>query len=317
VGKYIAGKLAHLVLVLLLVSFATYALLDLMPGSIEYSLFGPDASPAQRELAREQLRLDDPFLVRYGRWLGDAVTGDLGRSYRDNRPVMDDITPRLPVTLELAALAMFISIVLAIPLGVLQAYREGRAADRVAGFSSVLLISVPQFLVAVILITVFAVKLDWLPISGLARVTDAGWIDHFKSMLLPAFSLACAETAVLSQVLRNDMIGTLKEDYVLSARAKGMPTRNILFRQALRPSSISLLTLAALNAGRLLGGAVVVEVLFGLPGIGKMIVDAMGTNEIIKLQAGVLIIATMYVVLNALTDIAYGYLDPRVRHARA
>jgi peptide/nickel transport system permease protein len=316
-ARFVAGKLLHLVLVLFLVSFATYALLDLMPGGIEYSLLGPDATPDQIAQVREQLHLDDPFIVRYTRWLGDAVTGDLGRSYRDNRPVMDDITPRLPVTFELAALAMFISIAIAIPLGVYQAYREGHVADRVAGLGSVLLISVPQFLVAIILITVFAVKLDWLPISGLARLSDAGLVEHLKSLTLPALSLAFAETAVLSQVLRTDMIGTLKEDYILSARAKGMPTRNILMRQALRPSSISLLTLAALNAGRLLGGAVIVEVLFGLPGLGKMIVDAIGTNEIIKVQAGVLVIATIYVVINTFTDIMYGYLDPRVRHARA
>ncbi|MCU1374006.1 MAG: ABC-type transporter, integral rane subunit, partial [Actinomycetia bacterium] len=310
-AKYIGGKVVHLVLVLLLVSFATYALLDLMPGGIEFSLFGPDATPEQVANARQQLKLDDPFVVRYGRWLGHAVTGDLGRSYRDNRPVMDDITPRLPVTFELAALAMFLAVLLAIPLGVLQAYRQGRTADRVAGFGSVLLISVPQFLVAVILIAIFSIRLDWLPISGLARLSSAGLVDHLRSLALPAISLALAEAAVLSQVLRNDMISTLKEDYILSARAKGMPTRNILLRQALRPSSISLLTLAALNAGRLLGGAVIVEVLFGLPGLGKMIVDAIATNEIIKVQAGVLVIATIYVVLNAVTDVLYGFLDPR------
>jgi peptide/nickel transport system permease protein len=313
---YVGGKLVHLALVLLLVSFATYALLDLMPGSVEFSIFGPEASPEQISLARERLNLDDPFFVRYGRWLGDAVTGDLGRSYRDNRPVVDDISPRLPVTFELAGLAMLVSVVLAIPLGVVQAYREGRIADRLAGAGSVLLISLPQFLVAVVLITVFSIKLEWLPISGLARVSDAGLADHLRSLTLPTLSLAFTETAVLSQVLRTDMIGTLKEDFILSARAKGMPTRHILVRHALRPSSISLITLAAINAGRLLGGAVIVEVLFGLPGLGKMIVDAISTNEIVKVQAGVLVIATIYVALNVFTDILYGFLDPRVRRGR-
>jgi peptide/nickel transport system permease protein len=313
-GRYVGAKVLHLAVVLLIVSLLTYALLDLMPGGIEYSLFGADATPQQIENARTQLHLDDPFVVRYGRWLGDAVRGDLGRSFRDNRPVMQDITPRLPVTFELGALAMLIALLSAIPIGVYQAYRENRRADRILGVSTITLISIPQFLTAVILITIFSIKLDWLPVAGYSRITSGGIVANLKSLTLPAFSLALAEMAVLSQVLRADMITTLKEDFILSARAKGMPTSNVLFRQALRPSSISLLTLAALNAGRLLGGAVIVEVLFGLPGLGKMIVDAIASNEVIKVQAGVLVIATIYVTLNAVTDILYGFLDPRVRH---
>ena len=178
------------------------------------------------------------------------------------------------------------------------------------------MVSVPQFLLAVILVAVFAVRLGWFPTSGLARITEEGLWANLRSLALPAITLGLAEAAVLSQVLRADMIGTLGEDYILSARAKGMPTTNVLFRQALRPSSFSLLTLAAISAGRLLGGAVVIEVLFGLPGIGKMMVDAISTGEVIKVQAGVLVIATIYVVLNALTDVMYGVLDPRVRDAR-
>ena len=316
-ARYIGTKLIHLVIVLALVSFATYLLLDLMPGGIEYSLFGSDVTPAEIELARTNLNLDDPFIVRYGRWVTDAITGDLGTSFRDNRPVIEDIRPRLPVTFELAGLAMFIAIVLAVPMGVFQAYREDKPVDKTLSFSSVLLISIPQFLTAVILVTIFAVKLKWLPVSGFSRISSAGLKENLKSLTLPAFSLALAEMSVLSQVLRADMVTTLKEDYILSARAKGMPTRNILFRQALRPSSISLMTLAALNAGRLLGGAVVIEVLFGLPGLGKMIVDAISTTEISKVQAGVLLIATIYVTLNAITDILYGFLDPRVRRAHS
>jgi peptide/nickel transport system permease protein len=315
VARYIGTKLIHLAVVLALVSFATYLLLDLMPGGIEYSLFGSDVTPAEIELARTNLNLDDPFIVRYGRWVGDAITGDLGTSFRDNRPVIEDIKPRLPVTFELAGLAMFIALVIAIPMGVFQAYREDKPVDKALSYSSVLMISVPQFLTAVILVTVFAVKLKWLPVSGFARISEEGLKENLKSMTLPALSLALAELSVLSQVLRADMVSTLKEDYILSARAKGMPTRNILFRQALRPSSISLMTLAALNAGRLLGGAVIIEVLFGLPGLGKMIVDAISTTEISKVQAGVLLIATIYVTLNAITDILYGFLDPRVRRA--
>jgi peptide/nickel transport system permease protein len=314
VGRLIGAKILHLAIVLLIVSLLTYALLDLMPGGIEYSLFGQDATPQQIANARKQLRLDDPFIVRYGRWLGDAVRGDLGRSFRDNRPVTQDITPRLPVTFELGSLAMLIALLAAIPIGTYQAYRENRRSDRILGVTTITLISIPQFVTAVILITIFSIKLDWLQISGYSRITSDGIVANLKSLALPAFSLALAEMAVLAQVLRADMITTLKEDFILSARAKGMSTSNVLFRQALRPSSISLLTLAALNAGRLLGGAVIVEVLFGLPGLGKMIVDAIASNEVIKVQAGVLVIATIYVTLNAVTDILYGFLDPRVRH---
>jgi len=223
VARYIGSKLIHLAIVLAIVSFLTYLLMDIMPGGIEYSLFGSDATLAEIELARENLNLDDPFIVRYGRWLGDAVTGDFGQSFRDNRPVIEDIKPRLPVTFELAAFAMLIALVFAVPMGVYQAYREEKLVDRTFSFSAILMISIPQFLCAVILINIFAVKLGWFPVSGFTRISQGGLKENLKSLTLPAFSLAFAEMAVLSQVLRADMVTTLKEDYILSARAKGMP----------------------------------------------------------------------------------------------
>jgi peptide/nickel transport system permease protein len=315
-GRYIAAKLVHLAVVMLLVTLATFALLDLMPGGPEYAIAGPEATPAEIAKVKHDYGLDDPFVVRYGRWLGDALHGDLGRSFRDNHPVADELVARLPVTFELALLAMIVGLVIAVPLGIVQAYRSRKPSDKALSFGATLVVSVPQFLLAVILVAVFAVRLGWFPTSGLARITEEGLWANLRSLALPAITLGLAEAAVLSQVLRADMIGTLGEDYILSARAKGMPTTNVLFRQALRPSSFSLLTLAAISAGRLLGGAVVIEVLFGLPGIGKMMVDAISTGEVIKVQAGVLVIATIYVVLNALTDVMYGVLDPRVRDAR-
>ena len=315
-GLYIARKFIHLFAVMVIVTLMTFALIDLMPGGAEYAIAGPEATPEQIAEVRADNGLDDPFIVRYGRWLGDALQGDLGRSFRDNQPVGDELVARLPVTFELAALAMLVGLVVAIPLGIYQAYRANRLGDKAFAFGSILVVSIPQFLLAVIFVAIFAVRLDWFPTSGLARITEDGLWENLRSLALPALTLGLAEAAVLSQVLRADMIGTLGEDYIMAARAKGMPTRNVLFRQALRPSSFSLLTLAAISAGRLLGGAVVVEVLFGLPGIGKMMVDAISTSEVIKVQAGVLVIATIYVALNAFADILYGFLDPRVRDAR-
>ncbi|MCB0996034.1 MAG: ABC transporter permease [Acidimicrobiales bacterium] len=314
--RYLGQRILHVVLVLLLVSVATYALLDLLPGSPAYAILGTDATPEAVAAIEEDLGLNDAFPVRYVRWLGDAVTGDLGKSFKDNQPVWKDMQPRIPVTVELAVGALLLALVVALPVGMWQAYRENRAADKGLGFAAFTLISMPPFLIAILLVFLFPITLDKFPVTGWARISDEGWWQNLRYAFLPILSLSLTEMAVLSQVLRGDMITTLKEDFVLSARAKGMPTGTILFKHALRPSSFSLVTLAAVNLGRLIGGTVVIESLFGIPGLGKMLVDAIAAKELVKVQAAVLLIATVYVVLNTLVDVTYGWLDPRVRRAR-
>lgn len=314
--RYLGQRLVHVVIVLLLVSVATYGLLDLLPGSPAYAILGTDATPEAVAAIEEDLGLGDPFVVRYLRWLGDAVQGDFGKSFKDNRPVIDDIRPRISVTVQIALGAVLLSLVFAVPIGMWQAFRENRFVDKALGFSAFTMIAMPTFLIAVLLVYIFPLTLDRFPVTGWRRISEDGLWQNLRYAFLPILSIALTEVAVLSQVLRGDMITTLKEDYVLSAKAKGMPTRTILFRHALRPSSFSLVTLAAVNLGRLIGGTVIVETIFQIPGLGKMLVDAILSKELVKVQAAVLLIATVYVVLNTLVDLAYGWLDPRVRRAR-
>ena len=211
---------------------------------------------------------------------------------------------------------MVIALLIAIPAGTWSAYRAGSRFDRVVTGISFAAISVPTFLAAVLLVLVFGISWRVFPVSQWARPTEEGWLTNLHHALLPALALALPEAAVFTRLLRNDMMGTLREDYVLAARAKGMPARHVLFRQALRPSSFSLITVCGITVGRLIGGTIIVEQVFGLPGIGRVIVTAAKNNDFTLVQGGVLLVAVIYVAINLVVDILYGALDPRVRRGR-
>jgi peptide/nickel transport system permease protein len=300
-------RLPAMVATLLIVSFLTFLLTSLLPGD-----------PAVQILAavRDDLRLDDPVPVRYLDWLGDAVTGDLGRSYRTQQPVAEAIAERLPVTIEVGALAVVIALAAAIPLGTWSAFRAGGVSDRVITGTTFGVLAVPAFMMAIMLILVFAVTLQWLPATGWVRLTDDP-LGNLRTAILPALSLALGELAVYTRLLRADMITTLQQDSITMARAKGIPTSRILFRHALRPSSFSLMTVVGLQVGAILGGAVIVETLFALPGIGRLLVDSISQRDLVMVQGVTLVIATSFVVINVVVDILYTLLDPRIRHGRA
>ncbi len=308
-------QLRHVVIVMFIVTFLTFILIDLLPGDPAIALIGETAQPEQIEAVRAELGLDDPVYVRYVSWLGDVVQGDLGRSFRTNQPVVDSLTQRIPVSLELMALAQIISLVIAVPLGIYSAYRPGRVVDRssmTAGFG---MIAMPPFVAALLLILIFASWLGWLPSSGYVRLTEDVF-GNVKSLLLPAVTLAIGQVAVYQQLLRADMIATLQEDYVMMAKSKGLPTWHILLRHALRPSSFSLITLAGVNMGRLISGAVIVEVIFAIPGIGQALVQSIYNRDFIILQGMLLFTAAAYVFVNLAVDLMYAVLDPRARRAK-
>jgi peptide/nickel transport system permease protein len=311
-------RLPAMLATLLIVSFLTFLLTSLLPGDPAIQILGADNAndPDSVEVVREELRLDDPLLVRYGAWLRDVASGDLGRSFRTDQQVLDAILERLPVTLEVGGLAVLIALLFAIPLGTLSAFRAGGRADRVVTGASFGLLALPPFMVAILLILVFAVTLGWLPATGWVRFT-ADPIDNLRHALLPALSLAVGEMAVYTRLLRADMITTLQQDSITMARAKGIPTSRILFRHALRPSSFSLMTVVGLQVGAILGGAVIVETLFALPGIGRLLVGAIYARDFIILQGVVLFVATGFVAVNFIVDMLYAVLDPRIRHGRA
>ena len=313
-SKMIAGRLTRLVLTLLVVTFITFISTNLLPGDSVNALIPIEAQQDREfvEQIREEWGLNDPMVVRYGRWLGDAVQGDLGRSLVTGQPVTDEITHRLPITLELMAVAIGLSLLIAVPLGVFTGYREGRRSDRVISGLAQAGLSLPGFVIGLILIYVFALRLHWFPAVGWNRLSD-GLGPNLKTVALPALSLAVIEIAVYTRVLRSDMIATLKENYILSARAKGLTNRFILFRHGLRPSLLTLVTVVGLNIGLLIGGTLVIEYLFAIPGIGKRLFSAIQQRDFMMVQAITILITVFYVVVNTITDLTYMVVDPRIR----
>jgi peptide/nickel transport system permease protein len=331
-SRYIARKLLHILVVLLLVSFFTAFMLDLTPGDPAYAILGDQATPEQVAQVHKDLELDRPFYQRYIQWLGvghiidskDYTTGilqgDFGTSYRTKEKVMDVIKERLPVTLELVVLAVLLALAIAIPIGIFTAYRADGKFDRSWRAASSALISLPPFVSSLILVFIFALTLRHtffhFPVTGWTRLTD-NLPNNLWSAALPVFTLALIEIPAYSILLRADMIATLQEDYILAARAKGLPTMRILLRHALRPSSFSLLTLAALSLGRLIGGSIIVETVFALPGLGQLLVTSITQKDVLIVQGVVMFVAIAYVLLNAFVDVMYHVLDPRVRTTKA
>ncbi len=312
--KMIASRLTRLVLTVLVVTFATFTLTNVLPGDAVNALIPIDAQQDREfvEQIREEWGLNDPLIVRYGRWLGDAVQGDLGRSLVTGQPVTDEITHRLPITLEIMVVAVGFSLLVAVPLGAFTGYREGRKSDRVFSGVAQAGLSLPSFVTGLILIYVFALKLQWFPAVGWNRLSN-GIGPNLKSVALPALALAITEIAVYTRVLRSDMIHTLKENYILSARAKGLTDRFILFRHGLRPSLLTLVTVVGLNIGFLIGGTLVIEYVFAIPGIGKRLFSAIQQRDFMMVQAITILITVFYVVVNTITDLTYMVVDPRIR----
>lgn len=316
-AKTIAFRVLRLAGTLLAVSFLTFFLGTLLPGDPISVLLPPDSPRDPATVARltEEFRLDDNVFLRYGSWLADAVRGDLGFSFITDQPVSDTIKQRLPVTAQLAILATLIALIVAIPTGVIGGYREGRAIDKASSIGVQIGLSVPSFIVGIFLIWFFTLR--WNPggffqSTGWNRIGD-GFVDNLRTSLLPALALSLSPMAIYSRLLRSDMIGSLKEDFVLSAKAKGLSNGYILGRHALRPSSLSLITIIGIQIGILLGGTVVIEFLFALPGLGGRLLTAINQRDIILIQGITVFIATVYVLLNTIVDFIYMFIDPRIR----
>lgn len=307
----ILKKLGQLVVTVILVTLFASFLLELLPGD-PVEVLVPFGSDEQREAVREDLGLDRPFLVRYGDWLGGFVQfwdPDLGDYYTvsSQRPVIDRVEDALPVSLQLMVYAQLMGLIVAIPLGVLTAYRKDTFFDRISNTSAFAMLAIPNFALGFILQYYLGVELGWFPVTG--NQQSWWWV-------LPAVTLAVGQVAVYMRLLRSDMIATLQQDFITMAKAKGLRTRRILFRHALRPSSLTLLTVAGLNVGTLIGGTLIVEVVFQIPGMGLLLFEAIATRQIVAFQSMVAIVAILYVVVNFAVDLLYTALDPRIRNAR-
>lgn len=314
--RVIATRLLRLLLTLLAVTFLTFSLVSLLPGDPVNAILGVegDRDPEVVAQIRADLGLDDPFLVRYVNWLGDAARGDLGQSYITDQEVMDTITQRVPVTAQLAFMAIILAVVLAVPIGVIGAYRQGRWQDNVSSAGVQVALSIPNFIIGIFLIWLFAVQLGWLPASNWNRISD-GIGPNLKTAILPATALAMTQMAIFSRLVRADMIATLQENYILAARSKGLSDKYILARHALRPSSLSLMTIIGINFGALLGGTVIIEFLFAIPGLGGRLINAINQRDILVIQGITVFVAVVYVVINTVVDLLYAVVDPRIRKA--
>jgi peptide/nickel transport system permease protein len=311
--KVIATRLAQLVVVLLAVTFLTTFLISRFRGGDDVvicSVLGPECGNVEQAAElRDELHLDDNVVSRWGYWITDAVQGDLGPSAGSGRPVGTLIADRAPISIAIVIYSQIIALLISIPLGVLAAHRQGTIFDRIANVSAFGLLAMPNYVVALLLIVIFPVKL------GLFSSVVDNDIGPFAigQLFLPSLALALGLVAVYMRLLRTDMIATLQEDFVGMAKAKGMPTSRILLRHALRPSSLNLFTSIGLNFGNLLAGAVVVEVIFNIQGLGSLLTFAVAQRDIFVIQGVTAIVAIAFVAVNFVVDATYSVLDPRIR----
>jgi peptide/nickel transport system permease protein len=314
--NFVARRLIYLLPVLIAVSLLTFLIASLLPGDLAYVILGDQATPEKVAALRHDMGLDQPIWWRYLSWLGHVVQGDLGRSFRTGQTVLQAVTERVPVSIELMLLAEFIGLLIGVPLAIACAARAGGAFDRFMTGSAFAMLSMPSFLTAILLIYLFAVELHWLPATGYVPFTEEP-LANLRFFVLPALTLGLAEWPGIMRVLRSDMIATLQEDYIALARAKGLTPSRILFVHALKPSSLTLVTVTGINIGRLIGGTLIVESIFALPGIGRLLVGALYTRDLIILQGVVLLVASGFVIVNFIVDMLYAVLDPRIRHGHA
>jgi peptide/nickel transport system permease protein len=309
---FLANRLAQIVPTLIFVSILIFSLQHLLPGDPALVMAGEERDPAVIEQIRKQYRLDQPIPVQYIYWAKGVLSGDLGESLRVKVPVRALIAEKLPVTLQLASMAIVIAFLIGIPAGIVSAVKQGTAWDYGANLFSLWGISTPNFWLGIMLIFLFSIKLGWLPASGYVPLTE-NWRASLAATIMPAFVLGNAIAAILMRHTRSAMLQVLHSDYIRTARAKGISERQVILRHALRNALTPVITLGALELGTLLSGAVLTEQVFSIPGFGKLIVDAVFNRDYAVVQGVVLVTATVYITLNLIADLAYILVNPRLR----
>jgi len=310
--SFIGRRLLLAIPTLVLVSVFTFSLQKLLPGDPVLTLAGEERSPEILQFLRHKYHLDEPVPVQYARWIGGVLHGDLGFSLKTDQPVTQLIATKLPVTIELAIFAMLIAFAIGIPAGVLAAVRKGSAIDLGANVAALSGISVPPFWLGVLMILLFAVKLHWLPASGFVPLRENP-LQNLRTMLMPSLVIGAALAASLMRHTRGAMLAVLRADYIRTARAKGLLAPAVILKHALRNALVPIVTLTTLLFGELIGGAVLTEQVFTIPGFGKLIVDAVFTRDYAVVQGVVLCVACAFVLLNLLADVLYVLINPRLR----
>lgn len=310
--SYVLRRLAIAIPTLLLVSIMVFSLLKFLPGDPAIALAGEERDPAVIEYLRQKYSLDQPLYVQYGKWLAGIVQGDFGLSIRTRLPIGEMIAQKLPVTIQLSVMAMILATLIGIPAGIIAALKRGTAADYGVSIIGLAGLSVPSFWLGIMLILLFAVTLGWFPSGGYVAFIDSP-LDNLRHTLLPSLVLGTAAAAIVMRHTRSAMLQVLKQDYVRTARAKGLKERIVVVRHVLRNSLVPVVTMSTLHLGELLSGAVLTEQVFGIPGFGKMIVDGVFSRDYAVVQAVVLCSAALFLLMNLLADIAYVILSPRLR----
>jgi peptide/nickel transport system permease protein len=309
---YIGKRLLVAIPTLLIISIFVFSLQKLLPGDPILTMAGEERDPAVIEFLREKYRLNDPVIVQYFYWLGGILTGDFGISLRTNQPVLELILQKLPVTIQLALMAMFFAFVIGIPIGILAAVKKNTTIDYIANIVALSGLSIPNFWLGIMLILLISVQLGWLPASGYESI----FVDPVRSlqtMVMPAFVLGNALAATLMRHTRSAMVGVMSADYIRTARAKGLSPREVVLSHSFRNALLPVVTLSALLFGELLAGAVLTEQIFTIPGFGKLIVDAVFNRDYAVVQGVVLCTAVSFILMNLIADVLYVLLNPRLR----
>jgi peptide/nickel transport system permease protein len=311
--RFLVRRLLTLIPVLFLVSVVVFSLTYATPGDAATTLAGGDqATPERIEAVRQQLHLDDPLVEQYGRWLGHVVQGDLGHSLFSQRPITDDIKARFPATFSLALAALFVALLVGIPAGILAGMRPKSIADRVVTFFSSVAIAIPGFVLAIFLVVLFAVKIKWLPAIGYTKFTDSP-TQWAKKLILPAVSLGLALAASIARQLRGALADTMGTDHIRTAWAKGLPPIKVVGKHAFKNAATPVITIVGLQVAYLLGGTVITESIFSIPGIGSWMLTGISRRDLPIIQGGVVVLALIVLLVNMLVDIAYAAVNPKVR----
>ncbi|HEV2529254.1 MAG TPA: ABC transporter permease [Thermomicrobiales bacterium] len=312
--RYVAGRLLLTIPILLGVSIIAFTLIRLVPGDPITAIIGPGTRFDEEQLAnlRERYGLNDSVVVQYAKWVGLVLQGDLGTSLRSRQPLTDELAVRLPVTLELTLWAAIIGTIPAVILGTLAALRRNSWFDVTATITTLLGTSVPNFLLAVVFVLIFAVQLDWLPPLGYEPWSDDP-VEHIRRMILPSLCLGLPVAATLMRFTRSSVLETISQDYVRTARAKGMSQTAVVMRHVLPNASIPIITVLGIQTAGLLGGTIIIEQIFGLPGVGRYIYEAIAGRDYPVVQSVTLVIAAIYVLVSVVVDVLYAVIDPRLR----
>lgn len=311
--RYIGKRAAQAVVVMLGVSIIVFALVHLVPGDPIRTALGTRFDQATYDALRERAGFDQPLPVQYLQWLGGALTGDLGVSFRSGQPVTTTLLGRLPATMSLALASLVIALLIAVPLGILSAVRSGSKLDYVGTLFSQLGISIPDFWMGIVFILLFSLTLGWLPPSGYVPFTESplGWLER---VLMPAVTIGVVSGSILTRFVRSAMLEALSQDYTRTARSKGLAERTVVNRHVLRNALIPVVTVTGLQLATLLGGVIVVEVVFSWPGLGQLAIQAVNARDYSVLQGTVLLLAVIFLLINLLVDLLYAWLDPRITY---